>query len=661
MPPRRLNSEDEISLRHLPDTSDASFSFQIPNPLSGDVHLLDEDDTSFFRDVNDDDVNSTTPGTEKSDLEAFTLEELTTPVSKLATANHRNHSSQPLPACSGSQAPLNSTSQAPEQAVVTRATLSKGKVRPNLKQNTQASAEAKSSAITRLEGLRAEFEVLHNETPDSSDQPPHTNIAEPSPQNEPKAPSNRRELPAMKTERLRPKAVISGGIVKTQSKKAASSSRFARSVPSVPAIQQQASLPPETQSRILSDNADFLHPGSPDISICATAPGGVAERLLMYSETLLSSFGPATVHDSDIAVPAKDDPESSTQRRNSIAENPNAHYTGAHDLLTLSQISPSKAADSHPSPAATVLPDVSPMRRLTKRPASAPSSPQPVAKKGRSLAVTSDDASAFIAPTVWSDGLHAPTKSSNSGSSSQGAKRAVQQTRGRRRGSTPTRQEPSPTTTVSTQEDVQTNLLSRSDTTGSSLSTLRFSRSDNLATSGTSASAHGEAGSSSSMGMPRHYERSVLPPANTTKPVGFKFQIDARIEARKAEFEKEKLLASQKPRKQNYQVPDFKTIHAVEEARLALRKENIVPTVPLPFQLTTDGRAREREKFEAHLREKERESRRVLEEKRREEEQIEERAIKELRKKAVPRAHEVPEWYKEVPKRKVRDLDTNGD
>lgn len=117
--------------------------------------------------------------------------------------------------------------------------------------------------------------------------------------------------------------------------------------------------------------------------------------------------------------------------------------------------------------------------------------------------------------------------------------------------------------------------------------------------------------------------------------------------------------------RKHHQVPDFKTIHAAEEARAAglrsKRKRDMVPTVPQPFELSTDGRAREREKFEEQLRQKERESQRVLEEKRREEQEIEERAIKELRKKAVPRAHEVPEWYKDVPKRKIRDLDTNRD
>jgi len=155
----------------------------------------------------------------------------------------------------------------------------------------------------------------------------------------------------------------------------------------------------------------------------------------------------------------------------------------------------------------------------------------------------------------------------------------------------------------------------------------------------------------------------VLPPVNPTKPAGFKFQLDARLEARKAEYEKQRFLASQNPRKQSYQVPDFKTLHALQEAELALRKENIVPVISLPLELNTDERAREREKFNEHVREKERELKLAREERRREREENEEREIRELRKKAVPRAHEVPEWYKDAPRiqREKREVKSNGD
>lgn len=122
------------------------------------------------------------------------------------------------------------------------------------------------------------------------------------------------------------------------------------------------------------------------------------------------------------------------------------------------------------------------------------------------------------------------------------------------------------------------------------------------------------------------------------------------MEARKAEFEKEKLA---RPKKHNpLPVPDFKALHAAQEARQALRREQYTPVVPLRIELNTDGRAKEREKFDQMMREKEMEMERAMEERRREREAEEENEIRELRKKAIPRAHEVPEWYKEAPKKK---------
>lgn len=127
-----------------------------------------------------------------------------------------------------------------------------------------------------------------------------------------------------------------------------------------------------------------------------------------------------------------------------------------------------------------------------------------------------------------------------------------------------------------------------------------------------------------------------------------------RIEARRAGSVKEGSVTMHKPRPQFNPVPDFKTLHTQHEARIAHRKENIHPTIPLPLELHTTERAREREKFDLMMKEKEREMERVMEQRRREREANEEREVRELRKKAVPRAHEVPEWYSEAPKRKTK-------
>ena len=92
-------------------------------------------------------------------------------------------------------------------------------------------------------------------------------------------------------------------------------------------------------------------------------------------------------------------------------------------------------------------------------------------------------------------------------------------------------------------------------------------------------------------------------------------------------------------------------MHAAQEAALAARREQIVPVVPAEIQLTTDVRAREREKFEEARRARERELELQMEERRRQREIEEEREIREMRRRAVPKANEVPEWYADAPKR----------
>lgn len=109
---------------------------------------------------------------------------------------------------------------------------------------------------------------------------------------------------------------------------------------------------------------------------------------------------------------------------------------------------------------------------------------------------------------------------------------------------------------------------------------------------------------------------------------------------------------SQRDKKYLSTIPDFKALHAAHDAELILRKENIRPTIPLPMRLETDERVKERQKFDEMIKEKQREQERLIEVRRKEQLEHEEREIRELRKKAIPKAHEVPEWYKEAPKKK---------
>ncbi|KAJ7137339.1 hypothetical protein C8R43DRAFT_1109895 [Mycena crocata] len=96
-----------------------------------------------------------------------------------------------------------------------------------------------------------------------------------------------------------------------------------------------------------------------------------------------------------------------------------------------------------------------------------------------------------------------------------------------------------------------------------------------------------------------------------------------------------------------YTIPDFKSLHA----SLAASRTRRAPTVPHSPALTTRARAQERAKFDTAVHEKQVMLEAEREERRKAEEEREELEMKEMRKKAVVKAHEVPGWYKEMPKR----------
>ena len=75
--------------------------------------------------------------------------------------------------------------------------------------------------------------------------------------------------------------------------------------------------------------------------------------------------------------------------------------------------------------------------------------------------------------------------------------------------------------------------------------------------------------------------------------------------------------------------------------------------IPEAFRFSTEQRARDREKFDEAVRAKQREKERQLEEDRAAKAVEEERGIKEMRKRAVPKANSIPEWYATMPKRKA--------
>jgi hypothetical protein len=75
--------------------------------------------------------------------------------------------------------------------------------------------------------------------------------------------------------------------------------------------------------------------------------------------------------------------------------------------------------------------------------------------------------------------------------------------------------------------------------------------------------------------------------------------------------------------------------------------------VPEEFRFSTEQRAKDREEFDKGVREKQEEMERRLEEERAAKAVEEEREMKEMRKRTVPKASGIPEWYAAMPKRKA--------
>jgi len=75
--------------------------------------------------------------------------------------------------------------------------------------------------------------------------------------------------------------------------------------------------------------------------------------------------------------------------------------------------------------------------------------------------------------------------------------------------------------------------------------------------------------------------------------------------------------------------------------------------IPDGFRFSTEQRAKEREKFDEAVRVKQKERERQSEEERAAKAVEEERGIKEMRKRAVPKANSIPEWYATMPRRKA--------
>ncbi|KAF8890097.1 hypothetical protein BD779DRAFT_1671460 [Infundibulicybe gibba] len=595
MPPS-FDLGDDLSLRHLPDISDTSFSFQLPAASSVDL-LLTDDAADFFQGA--DDSMLATPALARTAHQALTLSELTP---KRQPLPHSFSGSSWAPQISPTNLSVEGTPKQTGRKVmkVAKSPLRSPGPEAHLKPHDTSPRERTptregSSTMARFETLKAEVEMLNDDLRHRSTAAVAVAVQEP--------PTRARGIG--KTARARnlgvsksKPTIATGGIVKTRSKNSKSAPTSIRHVPQP----QRVELPEKTGS---CDTAGQL---DPDITISSPA-GAVAERLVVYSQRLISSFRSKISSDIE-PCPANVQSQQPNVVLNSVAL-PKDDSIGPEAPLTLSQISPRKAALPEAQTSSTDTP-MSPLRTSSKRPASA-------ARLCLFLSgnlVHKRDASSVtvLAPRTNTKGEgqgHRPTKATGHQTRPYFTKRSNMQWLGAR---------------------------------------FHYSAKITGPQRGQSIGGNGH-DSARAKSVPRSL-------TNPTKPVGFSFQLDARMEARNAEFEKERLLVIEKQKKLHPQpvpVPDFKTLHAAQEADLALRKENILPIIPRPVELNTDSRAREREKFDKMMREKQLELERAMEARRQEAMEIEEREVRELRKKAIPRAHEVPEWYKEAPRRRDRD------
>jgi hypothetical protein len=162
MPP----SFDELSLRHLPDISDASFSFQIPSVSTGDLLLDDDDERDFFQNVDD---TMGTPGPSRISRAPLTLSELTPKQEVQAPLQPQAGPSKPH-----DRRPHPKPQRNPQgvgRVVQARAALHKTTQKPTLEVKTQFDGlrgpEA-SPGAARLRTLRAEVELLGEDSREST-------------------------------------------------------------------------------------------------------------------------------------------------------------------------------------------------------------------------------------------------------------------------------------------------------------------------------------------------------------------------------------------------------------------------------------------------------------------------------------------------------------
>ncbi|KAF8971887.1 hypothetical protein BDZ97DRAFT_1753121 [Flammula alnicola] len=679
MPQR--NSGDELSLRHLPDVSDTSFSFQIPGTVQ-EENLLAEDDMDFFRGA---DVSGRAPPVSPPTFSngPLTLSQLTPrpALEKQARRNSKTLLSFPtssykyLDDANMKQENTKSRVQRPELSKLHADGISSPSPRLVTATNPHLPPAEGSPSTARLATLRADVDSLNEALrvrPSSAaqelaamDNQRPKGIRRTSP--EKKLPLSRQERREKLPSRTK-KKVIEGGITKARAK--SKLTEISSCAGDAISVGQPSPVFPSSKQPVLSEDLN----GDESIADMSMGPGGgAAERLVQYSQKLINSFG---LFNSDVSVDANNRPKldgdshvSETGKDTNVAQT--ERIADSDRPLTLSQLSPRKDSSRAPTPGPTPPANVplSPLRSSSKRPASAASETHQ-RKKSKTDASADVVSAPKPSPLVVGTKLQLPAtrkhprpNASGSSSSSRPVEREISKIKARGNtiagGRSKESNDHDQTVTKST-------LTSSSTSSSSKLRNSRPQYEDKMRSANTLLlQSKNKASSSSKLSDKPAFQV----PLHATKPVAFQSHTESRVEVRKvehghgkerAESQSQSQAQSQREKKYHVPIPDFKAMHAAQEAKLALLKENIHPTVPLPIKWETDQRVKERQKFDEMVREKEREQARLMEERRVEREEQEERELRELRKKAIPKAHEVPEWYKEAPRKKDKQLDSLG-
>ncbi|KIK51336.1 hypothetical protein GYMLUDRAFT_252180 [Collybiopsis luxurians FD-317 M1] len=590
------SSSNELSLRHLPDTSNASFSFEIPSGSNQDLLLNDDDD--FFGAADD---SFATPAPSRTIHGPLTIQP---PTHKSAVQNQRINPSNlhsGLPA-KKSLSVLANSSQANSGRITE---LEKASYNPKTINGIGGvlTRDEIMSTPRRLQRLRDEIESL----------------AEPTDATIAAGPSITSDVVERNT--LKSEFTASSGSIPKPT---------IGIPPSAPRPLHSSDSDPTLGIHMLSPNSSGVaaEKGDIDIGVFLTAGSGLASRLVMYSENLSSSHALPNIPGNPISSALTD----SMATQALYDDHPNASIS-ANDLpLTLSQLSPSK--EDHVSPtfnskrSAPSHKPASPVRGAMKRVGSPASNTQP-RKKGK-LTVAGSSAGPILPGTRNVIKKRRLSPANSSSASTQVKTKVVRHARPTRGATRTLKRSPGDLGTSSCSDQVHSPELS----TGS------------LANSG----------QSSKLAMERSGGSSKASSTYLTRATEFNFRSDKRIEARKLTSSAREG-EEQTKRKQKlhtpYSLPNFGASHAAQDALLTSIKDQITPVVPLPVELHTDARARERSRFNDRIREKELEAERALEERKRQRAEEEEKEMKELRKKAIPKAHPVPEWYKDAPKRKA--------